>query len=283
MISGKYANHSNANNSVLSTTVPEGDTIHKIARYLDEQLRERVVLRVRLRPMFGASSGPGRVVCVRSEGKHLFVTFDDGRQLRSHLGMYGSWHRYGRGEGWRKPARQASIVLSTKDMDYVCFNAKEVQWLRVQGFERADQGNRLGPDLIDDGAETNDILRRIDALLSPDTTIVDLLLDQRIAAGIGNVYKSEVLFLERQSPSQRLRDLRVETISGLYRRAALLLRENLGGGPRATRRNLDGHGHLWVYGRFDLPCLRCGDKIRRVRSGVNPRSTYWCGNCQRDA
>ena len=263
-----------------SGIVPEGDTIHKIAVFLDEQLRNRAVQRVRLRPAFGASCGPCQVAGVSSEGKHLFVNFDDGMQLRSHLGMYGSWHRYRRGEGWRKPMRQASIVIETERMDYVCFNAKEVQWLRVRGFRRVDQGNRLGPDLIKDGAQTDDILRRIDALLSPDTAIVDLLLDQRIAAGIGNVYKSEVLFLERQSPWQRLRDLQPETITALYRRAALLLRENLGGGPRTTRDNRDRRGRLWVYGRFDLACLCCGEAIQRASLGENPRSTYWCGNCQ---
>ena len=236
--------------------------------------------RVRLRPAFGASCGPCQVAGVSSEGKHLFVNFDDGMQLRSHLGMYGSWHRYRRGEGWRKPMRQASIVIETERMDYVCFNAKEVQWLRARGFRRVDQANRLGPDLIKDGARTDEILHRIDALLSPDTTAVDLLLDQRIASGIGNVYKSEVLFLERQSPHLRLRDLQPETIMALYRRASLLLRENLGGGPRTTRDNLDRRGRLWVYGRFDLPCLCCGESIQRASFGVNPRSTYWCGSCQ---
>jgi endonuclease VIII len=262
--------------------VPEGDTIHKIAVFLDEQLRDRQVQRVQLRPVFGASSGPRQVLKVSSEGKHLFVTFDDGVQLRSHLGLYGSWHRYRRGEGWRKPTRQASIVIETESTEYVCFNAKEVQWLRVHGFPRVDQGNRLGPDLIKDGARMDDILRRVDALLSPDTAVVDLLLDQRIAAGIGNVYKSEVLFLERQSPGQRLRDLQPDIISALYRRASLLLRENLGGGRRTTRDNRDRRGRLWVYGRFELPCLCCGAPIRRARLGVNPRSTYWCEICQRE-
>lgn len=261
-------------------TVPEGDTIHKIAVFLDRELRGNPVRRVWLRAAFGASIGPRRVCRVSSEGKHLFVTFDDCRQLRSHLGLYGSWHRYRRGERWRKPARQACIVIETEVMVYVCFNAKEVQWLRSNGFERADHGHRLGPDLITDDLEADEIPRRAAALLSPETAIVDLLLDQRIAAGIGNVYKSEVLFLERQSPLQCLRDLRHEQILALYRHAALLLRENLGGGPRATRDDRDGRGRLWVYGRVDLPCLRCGTPVRRDTLGANPRSTYWCACCQ---
>jgi endonuclease-8 len=260
--------------------VPEGDTLYKIAEFLDQALRACQVEQVRLHPMFGMSSGSRRVEGVASEGKHLYVTFNDGIQLRSHLGLYGAWHRYRRGERWRKPARQASIVIETESMDYVCFNAKEVQWLHAHGFERVDRGNRLGPDLIRDGARLDDILRRVQALLSPDAAVVDLLLDQRIAAGIGNVYKSEVLFLEQISPFVRVRELGDQGIIALYRRAAQLLGENLGGGPRSTRKNLDRRGRLWVYGRADLPCLRCATRVERVMLGTNPRSTYWCASCQ---
>jgi len=260
--------------------LPEGDTIHKIAVFLDEALGGRQVLAVRLRPGLGASTGPRRVLGVGSEGKHLFVTFDDGVQLRSHLGMYGSWHRYRRGEPWRKPARQASLVIETEDRSYVCFNAKEVQWLRVRGFERADRGNRLGPDLIRDLPEPADLVRRARALAGPGTGIVDLLLDQRVAAGIGNVYKSEVLFLEGCSPFLTLAQLDDALLAACYRRAAQLLSDNLGGGPRATRSDMDGRGHLWVYGRVGLPCLRCGAPVGRRRLGEMPRSTYWCDLCQ---
>jgi len=260
--------------------VPEGDTIFKIAEFLDQALRDHWVEQVRLRPVFGASCGPRQVEGVASEGKHLYVTFCGGIQLRSHLGMYGSWHRYRRGEGWRKPARQASIVLATKSMDYVCFNAKEAQWLHARGFQRVDRGNRLGPDLIRDGLQAAKIVGRARELLSPDTAVVDLLLDQRIAAGIGNVYKSELLFLEKRSPYARVRDLGDDAIFAIYQRAAELLSANLGGGPRTTRAKLDRRGRLWVYGRADLPCLRCGTQVERVTLGANPRSTYWCAGCQ---
>jgi endonuclease-8 len=260
--------------------MPEGDTIHKIAVYLDGELRGREVARVRLRPAFGASSGPRRVCRVVSEGKHLYVIFDDGLELRSHLGMYGSWHRYQTGERWRKPARQASIVIETGYRDYVCFNAKEVQWLRSRGFERGDRAARLGPDLTRADVDLSEIPQRIAQLLPSGAVLVDLLLDQRIAAGIGNVYKSEVLFLEHRSPFARVADLDADALRGMYERAAGLLRANLGGGPRTTRDNRDGRGHLWVYGRFERPCFRCGTPIRRAQVGARPRSTYWCGTCQ---
>jgi endonuclease-8 len=260
--------------------MPEGDTVHKLAEYLDAALRGRRVTAVRLHPAFGPSVGARRVERVSSEGKHLFLCFDDGTLLRSHLGMYGAWHRYPRGAAWRKPRRQASLVVTTAEQDFVCFNAKEVQWQPVHGFRRTDQGARLGGDLIRDGLDSEELLHRVRSLLTPRTLLVDLLLDQRIAAGIGNVYKSEVLFLERQPPAGRVGQLDDAALLALYRRAAELLAENLGGGPRTTRFAAHGPGGLWVYGRRDLPCWRCQAPVRRAVLGVQPRSTYWCPGCQ---
>ncbi len=259
--------------------MPEGDTIHKLAEYLDAALRGRQVAAVRLHPAFGPSVGARRVERVCSEGKHLFLSFDDGTQLRSHLGLYGAWHSYPRGATWRKSRRQASLVLSTAQQDFVCFNAKAVQWLRLHGFRRADQAARLGGDLIRDGLDPQDLLRRMRAFTTPRTQLVDLLLDQRIAAGIGNVYKSEVLFLDRQSPAGRVGQLEDRALLALYRRAGELLAENLGGGARATRVAPHGGG-LWVYGRRDLPCWRCRAPVHHALLGVKPRSTYWCPGCQ---
>jgi endonuclease-8 len=260
--------------------MPEGDTIHKVAEFLHAALGGRQVCAVRLHPAFGPSVGARQVQRVASEGKHLLVTFDDGTQLRSHLGMYGAWHSYPRGAVWRKPRRQASLVLSTERHDFVCFNAKEVQWLRLHGFRRADQGVRLGADLIRDGLAPDELLGRVATFCAPATLLVDLLLDQRVAAGIGNVYKSEVLFLERQAPTRTVGELEPAVVLALYQRAAALLAENLGGGARTTRFADDGRGVLWVYGRRGLPCLRCGAPVRRESLGVRPRSTYWCPRCQ---
>ncbi len=261
--------------------VPEGDTIHKIAVYLDATLRDLQLQSVRLHPAFGPSrTVVGPVIRAWSEGKHLFVAFADGMQLRSHLGMYGSWHSYPQGARWRKPRRQASVIIAAGQREFVCFNAREVQWLCGRGFLRSDQEARLGADLIRDGLDTDDLLRRVGALASSQTLIADLLLDQRIAAGIGNVYKSELLFLEGVTPMTRLAALDDRVLVALYRRAADLLADNLGGGARTTRFDPDGRGRLWVYGRRDLPCLCCGAPVRRASLGVRPRSTYWCQICQ---
>ena len=116
--------------------------------------------------------------------------------------------------------------------------------------------------------------------LPADSLMVDVLLDQRVAAGIGNAYKSELLFLGRISPAALLGDLDDPTLLALYARAAQLIRANLGGGPRTTRPAHAGGARLWVYGRRDEPCLVCGTRIRITRHGRGQRSTYWCPACQ---
>jgi endonuclease-8 len=230
---------------------------------------------------YDASRLAGRRVCaVESRGKHLLICLEGGVVLRSHLGLYGSWHSYAATESWRKPRRQASIIFRTDARLYICFNAREVEILSDRGFRLADRLHRLGPDLAAGTPPLDQVQGRVAELLEPDTPLVDLLLDQRIAAGIGNVYKSEVLFLEGRHPTCPLCALSMRELGALYARARTLLQRNLGGGPRVTRFVADGRGELWVYGRAGLPCLRCGRQIRRERLGSGQRSTYWCPGCQ---
>jgi endonuclease-8 len=263
--------------------MPEGDTIHKIAAFLSVALRgqslESVMVRGRDRPDLRGAE----VLGVTSKGKHLFMELGGGRLLRVHLGLYGAWHRYPTGQPWKKPARQATLVLAVSGQRYVCFNAKEVEILEEQGFEARDLQSRLGPDLTRELPEIDLLFRRARELLSPETQVTDMLLDQRIASGIGNVYKSEVLFQGRCGPRTCFGGLSGETFAVLYRTAGQLLSSNLGGGPRITRRVADGRGILWVYGRAGLACLRCGETLVSGRLGLNPRSTYWCPGCQAGA
>jgi endonuclease-8 len=260
--------------------MPEGDTISKLARALGSRLRGAEVVALRLKRATGPALAGVRILDVRSRGKHLFIEFGNGVVLRSHLGMYGSWHHYPRGAPWRKPAWQASIVLQVGEETLVCFNAREAELLTANGYRLGDVQRRLGPDLTRERPEAGLLLRRAGALAEPGTLLVDLLLDQRLASGIGNVYKSEVLFLEGQPPRRTFAETPREVLAALYDLAGDLLRRNLGGGPRVTRFVGDGRGNLWVYGRADSPCFRCGSPIRRERMGVNQRSTYWCPLCQ---
>ena len=262
--------------------MPEGDTIHKIANFLAPRLESRIVESVTMADGAAAKKCTARrVAAVRARGKHLFIEFDNQTALRSHLGMYGSWHRYARNEPWRKPRSQASLVLATADDEYVCFNAKEVELVALTSVRNRIVHARLGPDLIADDIDAAAIARRARDFLRDDDLIADALLDQRVSCGIGNVYKSEVLFIERLSPALRLGEVSDDELARCFSTAADRLKRNLGGGRRVTRLEPDNAGRLWVYGRTGLPCLRCGDRIIGRRLGRHHRGTYWCESCQR--
>ena len=230
--------------------------------------------------------GDGRALCgqvvtaVRSHGKQLFIDFASGLTLRSHLGLYGSWHRYAHGEPWRKPQRQAGIVLETADLCLVCFHPRQVAVESTAASTSRELMQRLGPDLTAANVDTATCVHRARALLSAETPLLDVLLDQRVAAGIGNVYKSEVLFLCGLTPTRLLGDISDAQVTDLYLKASELMRLNLGGGRRITRFVDDGRGGLWVYRRGDRPCFHCGCAIRMARLGRDRRSTYWCPVCQ---
>lgn len=260
--------------------MPEGDTIYKLAAALAPELCGERVERLWIRRRPGPPTAGQRITQVTSEGKHLYILLADATSIRTHLGLYGSWHRYRPGEPWQKPERQASLVLTLAKRIYVCFNAKEVEIMAADGFHDRDQRHRLGPDLARNPPSPDLLAERLVRIPSPDALMVDLLLDQRIASGIGNVYKSEVLFLERVPPEARLREIPVPRVLRLYETAAELLASNLSDGPRVTRKSRDGRGRLWVYKRAGLPCLRCGAPVARQMLGRNPRSTYWCPSCQ---
>jgi endonuclease-8 len=261
--------------------MPEGDTIHKIAHYLALRLVNRTVQRLHMNDTGGAAACTGkRIRTVFAHGKHLFIELADDLTLRSHLGMYGSWHRYAENERWRKPRWQASLELATDKDVFVCFNAKETELMRTPGFRERTLRARLGPDLVGPETDIDHVVRRAREFPESDTLLADVLLDQRVASGIGNVYKSEVLFIEGCLPHTRLSAVSDESLARCFASAAVLLRRNLGGGPRVTRFEEDNAGRLWVYRRRGLHCLRCDDRISSARLGKDHRSTYWCPSCQ---
>ena len=255
--------------------MPEGDTVFKVAAYLQPRLCGRTLVGGR------AGSPPRdlagcRIDAVQALGKHLLITLHDGRVLRSHLGMWGSWHWYPHGTAWRKPARQARIVLDTGEETFVCFNPKEVEILGAGGLGRRMLNIRVGPDLLAGELPLDSIVGRARELAAAEDIIADVLLDQRIASGIGNVFKSEVLFVERTGPALPLSRVSDERVALLYSTARELLQQNTGPGPRVTRSGGEAGSRLWVYGRHRRPCLRCGTPIRYARMGRHQRSTYWC-------
>ncbi|MEL7538765.1 MAG: DNA-formamidopyrimidine glycosylase family protein [Pseudomonadota bacterium] len=261
--------------------MPEGDTIHKIAAFLAPRLENRTVESLRLAMGGGDRAVGRRIDAVEARGKHLYIGFDNGLWLRSHLGMHGSWHSYPSTTDWQKPSRRASLVLGTVDAYYVCFNAKEVELVARPSVRERVLDSRLGPDLAQPGVDVDALPARARAIVAPETLLMDVLLDQRIAAGIGNVYKCELLFLGRYSPSLRLGEVSDAALRGTFALAADLLQRNLGGGKRVTRFERDGAGRLWVYGRAGKRCLACDvGVVTYQRLGQHHRGTYWCPRCQ---
>ncbi len=261
--------------------MPEGDTIRKIAEYMAPRLVDQRLRQLRLRGRQDERFSGRYVRRLFAQGKHLFIEVDNDLTIRSHLGMYGSWHRYGLQESWRKPEQQASLELDTGNSVFVCFNAKDVELIRAGSVRARIVSARLGPDMTDPSLNLSTVVQRAREFADHDAPIIDVLLDQRIAAGIGNVYKSELLFIEGIPPTTPLDALTDAQLAACYGKGSELLRRNLGGGPRVTRFEADGAGRLWVYGREGLPCLACDQPISYARLGKDHRATYWCRRCQR--
>lgn len=260
--------------------MPEGDTIFKLADYLGTALRGREIVSGFISTTETVNLAGSFIVKVFAQGKHLFIELDDNRLVRCHLGMRGSWHVYAPGEAWQKPRRQCSIVVDTGERVFICFNAAEVEFMRSQGVRRRTLDSMLGPDLLAEPVDYDEILDRTTYLVDGGAPILDVLLNQRVACGIGNVYKSEILFLDGCHPETPVKGLSNERIAGLFRLASELLGGNTRGGPRVTRRANDEAGRLWVYGRRGKPCLHCDSLIRSARLGKDLRPTYWCPICQ---
>jgi endonuclease VIII len=264
--------------------MPEGDTIHTLARVLRDELEGRTLERVEVRGRPAPSLAIG-VRAVEARGKNLLIELASGEVIRSHLGMHGDWHRYpAEATAWKKPARRASLVLRTADIVLVCFDAGELEFLETGRLGRSRRLRGLGPDLLGAPVAPEALVARARSLQRPAAPVVDLLLDQRVAAGIGNVYKSEVLFLRGIHPLAKAGALADQEIAALFQLAGDLLRANVGGRPRTTtegrRRGPVRGSRLWVYGRAGRPCLRCGAAIAFAALGRGRRSTYWCPACQ---
>lgn len=260
--------------------MPEGDTLHRIAAGLRPWLTGREV-RAFSTSVSGAAARArdleGETIdAVEALGKHLLVRFSDGRTLRTHLGMPGSWHLYRPGEAWQKPRHRARVVIETDEAVAVCFDAPEVEILTGGAAELGGRAAKLGPDLVAPDVDLEEVVARWRS--RPELPVGVTLLRQRLAAGIGNVYKSEVLFLCGVDPFTRIGRLPADVLLELATVAHREMRRNLASGPRRTRA---GPGSpVWVYGRSGRPCFRCRTPVEMRRQGEEGRSTYYCPRCQ---
>ena len=290
--------------------MPEGDTIFRAARTLHRALAGRDI--VRFESVFPALTRvhddtpiTGRQVeSVTAAGKHILMHFgalrsrqgaaNEPRQsgggdlvLRTHMRMNGSWHIYRPGERWRRPRRDMRVLLATAEFEAVGFNVPVAEFLRGPELERQTDLRLMGPDLLAESFDAAEALRRFRA--RPELSIADAFLNQRIVAGAGNVYKSEVLFLCGVNPFAAVAQVDDERVLAILSTARKHLLANVIDptaaivtyrGYRRTTRRADPAERLYVYGRAGKPCRRCGTPIEVRAQGPNARLTYWCARCQ---
>ena len=273
--------------------MPEGDTIYRAARTLQRALAGKTV--VRFESMLPAldrvhDDAPitGRTIeQVHASGKHLLMQFSGDLVLRTHMRMNGSWHIYRPGERWQRPRGDMRVLIATADFEAVGFNVPVAEFIPVRGIAQHKELRRLGPDVLSKTFVPEEAVRRLRE--RADTAVADALLNQRVLAGLGNVYKSEILFMCRVNPFTSVGPLDDSTLASIVETARRLLVANVSermapmttyAGLRSTTRREDPKERLWVYGRARLPCRTCGTPIQVRKQGTDARLTYWCPECQ---
>jgi endonuclease-8 len=274
--------------------MPEGDTIFRSARALHKALAgtcvtEFVTEFAPLAAVHDSTPVTGRMIQqVESRGKWLLVHFSGDLILVTHMLMSGSWHIYRRGERWRCGRSHMRVLLANNTFEAVAFDVPVARFYTANSLARNSAIPRLGPDPLRTDFSAGEAAARITA--HPQEEIANVLLNQEVVAGLGNVFKSEVCFVCGVSPFARVQDLRPDEIVALVAAAGRLMTINVsdaasGGvitytGARRTRHVSDAGARLWVYGRRGQACRRCGVTILMRKQGSSARSTYWCPQCQ---
>ncbi len=259
--------------------MPEGDTVWLTARRLNTALTGRMLTRAELRvPALATTDLTGMTVhTVVSRGKHMLTRLDSGLTLRSHLRMDGSWRIVRTGRRWTGgPAHSVRAVLANPQWECVGYRVHD---LAVVPTAHEDElVGHLGPDLLGPDWDASEAVRRL--LAEPGREIGQALLDQRTLAGIGNMYKAELLFLRGIHPWTP-----VGAAADLPALLALATRVLLANRDHPSQSTVGGQardGEHWTYLRAGQPCRRCGTTISSSEQGAAPyvRTTYWCPHCQ---
>jgi endonuclease-8 len=266
--------------------MPEGDTIHRIAALLGPRLTGRRLERVTTQGLVREASGR-TVTKVSAHGKHLVIELDNGAYLRAHLGMNGRFRAYDRAAGEAMLARlspgRASLALVTADGVYVWIGAPSIEVAPRRAPRRGLAVGTLGPDVL--AADFDPWGAADRAAEHGARMIADVVLDQHVVAGIGNIYKCEALFVAGVDPRTPVARIERRALEAIYAAAHRLMaasleasqnERDLGGSPmrRSTTRD-----HA-VYGRTGKPCLRCGSSIACYQLGEPARWTWSCPVCQ---
>ncbi len=259
--------------------MPEGDTVWLAAKRMHEAFAATVLRRSDFRiPQPATVDLSGQTVLeVVPRGKHLLTRLSGGQTLHTHFRMDGSWHLYRPGDRWQGgPDWQVRVVLENAEWQAVGYRLPVVELLDTAAED--DAVGHLGPDLLAEHWDPAEALRRLRA--APEREVGLALLDQRNLAGLGNLYRTEVLFLVGVTPWTPVAD--VPDLAALVEKGRRLLRANRGHWEQSTTGSLR-HGQThWVFERAGRPCRRCGTRIARAEQGDPPyaRLTYWCPHCQ---
>ena len=275
--------------------MPEGDTIFRTARNLGRALAGKPVTAFRSTfpwlvrfnddtPIAGQT-----VDKVEARGKWLLVHFSGGGILASHLLMNGSWHIYRRGEPWQLAHIHMRIVIENDEYQAVGFRVPVAEMHTVQSLARNRRIPRPETDVLNPVFNAAAALERL--MARGGDAIADALLDQSVVAGVGNVFKSEICFVNGLNPFRAVASLTRDEAAAMIATAQRLLRANVledwgdtivtyRGQQRRTTHASDPGESLWVYGRPGEPCRRCGEPIRRRIQGLDARVTFWCPQCQ---
>ncbi|MHB1434143.1 MAG: DNA-formamidopyrimidine glycosylase family protein [Streptosporangiaceae bacterium] len=257
--------------------MPEGDVVWRAARQLDAALTGHVLTRTDFRvPRYAGADFAGQTVLrTASRGKHLLTRLSGGHTVHTHLKMDGSW-RIKPATGYPPRDHRIRLVLANQRWQAVGYLLGVVE---VMPTDREDAVvGHLGPDLLGPDWDRAESVRRL--MLRPERPVGEALLEQRNLAGIGNLYKSEVLFLRGISPWRPVAD--AGDLNGLVELARRLLDANKERIGQITTGDPGRGRQTWVYGRASLPCRRCGTAVRQASQGPAPeeRITFWCPYCQ---
>jgi endonuclease VIII len=275
--------------------MPEGDTIFRTARSIGRALIGKPVTVFRstypLLMRFNDDTPlAGQMVDgVEARGKWMLIYFSGGGILASHLLMNGRWHIYKQGERWQLPRFQMRIVIENEQYQAVGFRVPVAEMHTALTLDRNTRIPAAKSDLLSEDFDAEGAVERL--MARPDEAIADALLDQSVLAGVGNVFKSEICFVNGLHPFRAVGTLTREDAAAAIASAKRLLRANVledsgdmivtyRGQQRRTTHSSDPSETLWVYGRHGEPCRRCGEAIRRRIQGNDARVTFWCPRCQ---
>lgn len=270
--------------------MPEGPTIRVTADKLRAALLDRRIehffssYKKSVAEAWAEKIAGHRVVDVRSRGKNLFVEFDTGWVLYTHMLMWGSWHVYDVGEPWTKEDRKARVVLGTDGAVAVLFSAPVCELVHRDELP-THKTAELGPDLLDESFDPDEAARRFFDPIHADRQVGDLIMDQTVLAGIGNILKSEILFQAGINPERPAADLTRAELDHMIATSRHLMQRayDTRGFTEAFMppelREVSGRWG-YVYRRGKKPCLRCGTPIQMVRQGLRSRMTFFCPLCQ---